>query len=58
MKCAYCGYELEYHESAYIIDGDAVCDDCVRNDERFNDLSIEDLKKCSFINHEKGESEE
>lgn len=54
MKCAYCGYELDYCESGYIVDGEVVCADCVF-DEQFNDLSIEDLKKCSFINKEKGD---
>lgn len=56
MRCAYCGNELKYYEGAYIIDGEVVCDDCVRT-EQFEDVTIDELKKCSFINFEKGEYE-
>ena len=56
MRCAYCGNELKYYESAYRIDSEVVCDDCVRT-EQFEDVTIEELTKCSFINFEKGEYE-
>lgn len=56
MRCAYCGNELKYYEGAYRIDGEVVCDDCVRT-EQFNDVTIEELNKCSFINFEKPEDE-
>lgn len=56
MKCYYCGYELTYHETAYKIDGEVVCDDCIRTPE-FSDITKEELNTASFINSEKGEKD-
>ena len=55
--CCYCMHEFEDEERYYCINGESVCDDCVRADEEFNAIPIEELKKLSKTNY-KGDDEQ
>ena len=56
MRCWYCSNKLEYEEIYYKVDGEVVCDDCIRT-EQFSDIKPEDLDKISFRNYDKGDEE-
>ena len=56
MRCWYCSNKLEYGETYYKVDGDVVCDDCIRT-EQFSDIKPEDLDKIAFRNYDKGDEE-
>ena len=56
MRCWYCSNKLEYEEIYYKVDGEVVCDDCIRT-EQFSDIKPEDLDKISFRNYDQGDEE-
>lgn len=55
--CSLCSYEFEDGERYYYINGESVCDDCVRANEELDAIPIEELKKLSKTNY-KGDDEQ